>query len=232
MQLYGPRERLLEKGAKALTDEELLAIVLRTGPRALAGGGVPAALNLARKMIQEKHGLAGVLKGSFIELSMVKGIGPSRVALLLAVNEIAQRLWGEGKNQPLETIRSCAEAYRLFSEHAAEEREVVVVAYLNSQHRLIRKQAIFMGSLSSTIAQPREILREALRANAACIVVAHNHPSQNPEPSEEDISFTEQLEWASHCVGVTMLDHLIVCLGGKYFSFAEAGMLGNSKLGR
>jgi DNA repair protein RadC len=214
---YGPRERLLEKGAGSLSDQELLCVLLGTGPKGV--------MDLAERLLERFGDLRSVLSARPEELENVFGVGRSKRSLLLGVGEIALRLWRTGRGKEQAPVTSASQAYYLFSDLALEDQEVVVGAFLNSRNQLIRRSRIFRGTLDSSLARPREILREALRANSAKLLLAHNHPSQVPEPSDEDIQLTSQLERASKAVGIPLIDHLIICGGGRYFSFAEAKLI-------
>lgn len=218
--MQGPRERLLLRGSSSIEDDELLAILLSTGPRAQGLG----ALALARELLERFGSLAGVLAASAAELLSIRGIGPGKAASLLAVREVSVRL---SKNAvALPVVAGSVSAYRLFADLAWESQEVVAAAFLDVRNRVLAQREIFRGTLAGAQARPREILREALRVNAAKILVAHNHPSGSSEPSEEDGRFTAQLEWAACNVGLELIDHLVIGAGDSYFSFAAAGLIG------
>lgn len=127
-----------------------------------------------------------------------------------------------------DVVAGSAAAAKLFAFLEWEEQEVVAAAFLDSGHRLIAVREIFRGTVAESIAQPREILREALRLNAVKFLVAHNHVSRNTLPSPQDVRFTVRMEWAADAVGLPMLDHLILARGENYFSFAEAKLLRKS----
>src|SRR5205807_1796248 len=142
---------------------------------------------------------------------------PAKIATLEAVRELAIRLWAQ---PPLRVpVHEPAASRRLFAPLAWEEQEVVAGAFLTCRNRLISSRIIFKGGRDSSLAQPGEILREALRAGASKLIVAHNHPSGIVEPSEEDLHFTVRLEWGAQTVGIRLIDHLILVPGGEYFSF-------------
>ncbi len=125
-------------------------------------------------------------------------------------------------------LNGSAQAAKLFRAIGEEDQEVVHAAYLKTNHEVIAVREIFRGTILESPAQPREILREALKCNAARYVLAHNHPSGEAWPSDKDLRLTVRLEWASDVVGITLLDHLIIGRGEGYFSFAEARLLGRS----
>jgi DNA repair protein RadC len=217
MDVIKPREKLFQP--PSLTETELLALLLGTGSP-VAEPGRLAVLALAERLLLGFGDLWGVFRASGEELRQVIGIGPAKEGRLLAVAEILKRV-GNARVADC-VVRSSADAYALFRELAWEPQEVVSGAFLDCRNRLIRRKVIFRGTLESAPARPREILREALRANAARLVVAHNHPSGSLEPSEEDMLFTTKLSGAAEMVGIRLLDHLIVGAGGKFFSFADA----------
>ncbi|MCB0406018.1 MAG: JAB domain-containing protein [Bdellovibrionales bacterium] len=126
-------------------------------------------------------------------------------------------------------IKSVADAYSIFSRWHSERQEVVSTAFLNGAMKLLSVREIFRGSVNHSVANPREILRAALLEDAVYLIVAHNHPSQDPAPSQWDRCFTKQMESAAAAVGIPLLDHLIVCGAGRYFSFAESGQLSRTR---
>ncbi len=225
----GVREKLSNSDTviQQLEESELLAALLRTGTASPTELGTGRRVDLlAKSLLSRFESLSGVFSASREELSDLSGIGPAKVASLLAAAEIARRL-GEPKVQnPASAITKVHDAYLLFRSIENEPQEVVWAAFLNARLRVLRKKEIFRGTLTNAPACPREILREALRANGARVIIAHNHPSGNPDPSEEDCEFTAQLELAAQCLGIPLLDHLILAKGGHYFSFAEAKRIG------
>lgn len=208
----GPRERLLAKGTSSLSDLELVAILLRTGY------GEKNVLEFAGLLCKKFGPLQDLMKASQEELKNVRGIGPAKLSTLLAMKEIAIRFW-RGDSQPKFLMESSSAAYRYFSDIALRDQEVLVAAFLNSQLEVILRKEIFIGTLNGSLVSPRELLKEALRVNAAKILIAHNHPSQNPEPSEEDRVFTSLLDEVCKNLGVMLLDHLIICSQNRFYSF-------------
>lgn len=213
-----PREKLLTRGASALADAELLALLLRTG---IAGQGV---LQLAQSLLDRFGGLAGLLAARPDELKATKGLGPAKRAELAAVLEIARRVLAErlaaqpGFEQP-----QAVKDY-LSLQLAALDHEVFGVMFLDAQHRLVQFETLFRGSLTQTSVHPREVARRALALNAAAVVLAHNHPSGVAEPSRADEMITRALKQALALVEVRVLDHVIVGRGSA-MSFAERGLL-------
>lgn len=216
-----PREKLLARGCAALADAELLALLLRTGSR---GVGV---LELARQVLEQCRGFAGLLGASPQRLAALKGLrglGPAKRAELLAVMEIARRALA----QPLAdapVFDSPATLKDYVALHLGGlESEVFAVVFLDSQHRLIAMERLFQGTINQTGVHPREIVRRAIELNAAAVVLAHNHPSGVAEPSRADEFVTQSLKSALQLVDVRVIDHLVVGRG-QVVSFAERGLL-------
>jgi len=213
-----PREKLLARGAQALADVELLALLLRTGVRGLG------ALQLAERLLARFEGLAGLLHASPAELERSGGLGPAQRAELAAIRELARRaLAQELRSAPVfdspQKVKDFV-ALRL----GALAHEVFGVLFLDSQHRLIEMQELFRGTLAQTSVYPREILRQALLLNAGAAILVHNHPSGIAEPSQADEALTQSLSAALGVIDVRVLDHLIVG-AGTVVSFAERGLL-------
>jgi DNA repair protein RadC len=213
-----PREKLLTRGAAALGDAELLALLLRTG---LAGQGV---LALAQSLLDRFGGLAGLLHAQADDLKTVKGLGPAKRAEIAAVLEIARRVLAERlAEQPLFEQPQAVKDY-LSLQLAALEHETFAVLFVDARHRLLRFETLFRGTLTQTAVHPREVVKRALAINAAAVVLAHNHPSGAAEPSRADELITTALRQALQLVDVRVLDHIIVGRGCT-LSFAERGLL-------
>ncbi|MDR2990925.1 MAG: DNA repair protein RadC [Burkholderiaceae bacterium] len=214
-----PREKLLARGAAALSDSELLALLLRTGT---AGRGV---LHMAADVLAACGGLSGLLNAGADDLKRIKGLGgPAKRSELLAVLELARRAIAERlRERPaLNTPDALADYVKL---HLAQRlQEVFAVLFLDSQQRLIALEELFQGTLTQTSVYPREVALRALRHQAACVVLAHNHPSGQVTPSAADEALTRTLQAALGLLDVRVLDHLIVAPGAS-FSMAAHGML-------
>ncbi len=214
-----PREKLLARGPAALADAELLALLLRTGT---AGTGV---LALAQQVIDASGGFGGLLQPEAQErLAAIKGLGPAKQAELLAVAEIARR----AVEQPLRE-RDVFDSPQRVKQYLALQldghgQEHFGVMFLDGQHRLIRFDILFTGTLTQTSVYPREVVRAALRHNAAAVVLAHNHPSGVAEPSRADEFLTQTLASALKLVDVRVLDHIVVGRG-QTVSLAERGLV-------
>lgn len=214
----GPRDKLLERGAETLSDVELLAVVLRTGRR---GMGV---LECARVLLGRFDTLARVLAAPPGELAACPGIGRARSAELKAVLELARRaLAGRMRAENALTAPGAVRDYLRLT-LMEREREVFAVVFLDAQNRVIAFEELFHGTLTQTSVYPREVVRSALRHNAAAAIFAHNHPSGVAEPSAADRALTRTLREALGLVDVRVLDHFIVGRGCA-LSFAERGIL-------
>lgn len=216
--LERPRERLLREGAVALSGAELLALVVRTG-----AAGV-SSLGLASSLLARFGSLERLADAGDAELERLAGMGPAKIASLRAAFELGSRLAA----RPLQTgekFRSPEQVFAHFGPRLRRMRqEVFCVLLLDSRHRLLREVEVSRGSLNQSLVHPREVFAPALRESAAAILVAHNHPSGDPQPSREDHDVTRRLVRAGDILGVPLLDHIV--LGGEHFtSFAERGWL-------
>lgn len=213
-----PREKLLARGAGALADAELLALLLRTG---LPGQGV---LQLAQALLDRFGGLAGLLHADVDALQGVKGLGPAKRAEVAAVLEIARRVLAQQlSEQPLfESPQTVKDYLALHLRPLAHE--AFAVLFLDTRHRLLQLEVMFRGTLAHTSVHPREIVKRALALNAAAVVLAHNHPSGAAEPSRADELVTQSVRAALQLVDVRVLDHLVVG-SGSVLSFAERGLM-------
>ncbi len=212
-----PRERLLAQGAGALSDAELLAVFLRTGIRG------KSAVELARDLLAQSTGLAGLLAAPG-NVRQMKGLGPAKQAQLAAVMEIARRCLREDLRSASALTSPGAVRDYLRLAIAGREHEVFVCLWLDAQHRVTACEELFRGTLTQTSVYPREIVKAALRANAAAVIFAHNHPSGAAQPSRADELLTRNLKDALALVEVKVLDHFIVA-GRQAVSFAERGLL-------
>jgi DNA repair protein RadC len=212
-----PRERLLAQGAGALSDAELVAVLLRTGVRG------KSAVDLGRELIERFQGLGGLLE-RIGGRDVVKGLGAAKRAQFAAAVELARRCLAEQmkKRSALTSPGAVRDYLRLAL--AAKPHEVFVCIWLDAQHRVIDCVEAFRGTLTQTSVYPREIVKAALGANAAAVIFAHNHPSGAAQPSQADELLTRNLKEALALVEVKVLDHFIVA-GNQAISFAERGLL-------
>ncbi|MFC0135136.1 hypothetical protein CR105_22400 [Massilia eurypsychrophila] len=213
-----PRERLIAGGPRALSSAELLAVFLRVGVKGVN------AVKLAENMIAHFGSLNALFGASLAEFSQINGLGPAKYAQLQAVMELARRAIGE-QMQCGQTLGS-PEAVKLYLRMTLSQRahESFVVLFLDVKNRLIVSEEMFRGTLTHTSVYPREVVKAALRHNAAGVMLAHNHPSGTPEPSESDLVLTRALVQALALVDVRILDHFVVA-GPHVHSFAEHGQL-------
>jgi DNA repair protein RadC len=211
-----PRERLAKLGTQALKAEELLALVLRTGYK---GHG---AVEVSRSILAA-HSLPDLLSMPYPRLSVLRGMGESRAAALLAAAELTRRA-DQGAETSLPAIRSVNDAAAQAIEIMDKKKEYLIAFFLNARHQLIAKETISIGTLTASLAHPREIFFPAIGKAAAGVILVHNHPSGDPSPSEEDIRLTKRIAQAGQIMGIELLDHLIVAEKGTY-SFKTSGTL-------
>jgi DNA repair protein RadC len=213
-----PRERLEREGPESLALAELLALVLQTGAR---GSG---ALRLAHALIERFGSLDALARAGTAELRSVRGLGPAKISSLRAAFEIGSRLL-RTPVAPGEKLHSPEQVAAHFGARMRRYRqEVFVVLLLDSRHRLIGEVEVSRGSLNQSLVHPREVFAPALRESAAAILVVHNHPSGDPQPSREDHEVTQRLVRAGEILGIRLVDHLVI--GGLEFtSFARTGQL-------
>lgn len=213
-----PRERLLARGPDALSDAELLAVVLGTGT-----GGINS-LELARALLQRFGSLRRLLCSQSEHLLAERGIGPARYASLMAALELARRHYGEALRAGPAMTAPAATRQFLTAQLRDRPYEVFCCLHLDNRHRLIHFEEIFRGTIDGASVHPREVLRQALKYNAAALIFAHNHPSGVAEASQADELITRRLRDALALVDIRVLDHLIV--GDNHcLSFAERGLL-------
>lgn len=221
-----PQERLEKHGAGALSDSELLAMLLRSGTK---GHDV---LTLSNRLIAEAGSLAGLIQWREADFKKLKGIGRIKALQLITVMEVARRVLahaGHASSPVLDDAGKVSEFLRSYAHGLVVEKFWVIT--LNRKNRLLKCVEITSGTASNTLAHPREVFREAIKESASAIICAHNHPSGDPTPSSADIRMTRQLREASVAVDITLLDHVIVGqplidpAGLGYYSFREAGLI-------
>ena len=211
-----PREKLLARGAGALSDAELLAIVLRTG----AAGA--SAVDHGRAIMARFGDFRQLAGAGIADLCVVKGVGPAKAAQILAALEIAKR-YGEREFRPGEAFRGSGDVYAHFRERlASERREHFYAVLLDNKHRKIKDVSVSQGSLTASIVHPRDVFAPVVREAAAAVIFVHNHPSGDPTPSKEDIEITRRLREVGELMGVRVLDHIVVGKG-RYVSFVDDG---------
>lgn len=213
-----PRERLIRQGAQSLSNQELIAILLRTGTKQ------ESVLTLANRVLNYFEKLHELRHATIEEIVSVKGIGEAKAVQLLAAIELGRRL-AQKQVDTRFTIRSPQDAATyLMPEMSSLQQEHFVVLFLNVKNQVLHKQTIFIGSLNSSIVHPREIFREAVKRSAASIICAHNHPSGNATPSPEDIEVTKRLQEAGYIIGIELVDHVIIG-DHQFISLKEKGYM-------
>jgi DNA repair protein RadC len=212
-----PREKLMQRGLDAMTDAELVAILLGSGTRELS------AIALGRKVLDEIGSLGQLARCGVEELLQVKGIGPAKAVTLVATFELGRRK-GIAPEKTLRITSSESVANYLIPKLGDMNQEVFYVLFLNRNHEVKAEKPIFRGGVSATVIDPKVVFREAINHLASAIVIAHNHPSGNLSPSQADIQITRRLVQGGKFFDIRVLDHLVVSHRG-YFSFADEGMM-------
>lgn len=209
-----PREKLKKYGVKNLTDEELIAIILRCGTKNMS------VKDLAIKIKKEFKTLSDL---SYIELSKIKGVGEVKAITLLAAIELGIRsTYKEDKNIKLNRPENIYEFFKNKLIHLKQENLIAV--FLDNKNKLIAYKTIFIGTINMSVSHPREIFKEAMKNSSVYIILVHNHPSGDPTPSVADLKFTNQVYKTSKIIGIPLLDHIIIG-NNKYYSFYDNGDL-------
>ena len=210
-----PREKLLLRGAQSLTDAELIAIMLRTGTKGIS------VIEIAQQLVKKYINLAQLATQSAKSLQKNLSIGKDKAATLLAAFEISRRVDSQGKWFANKTIVSPSDVAEIFIPLLRDEvKEKFIVISLNSANKIIRYNIISVGNLTTSVVHPREVYKIAIENNSASIILMHNHPSGNPEPSNEDIQITKKLVEAGKIIDINVFDHIIIG-GNTYSSFVE-----------
>lgn len=213
-----PREKLANYGSETLTDAELLAILLRSGTAEMN------VLDTARMVFETKGSFAKLARSNWKELCKVKGVGKVKALTLLAAFEIGRRMNADFGEEEI-VITEPTTVYRYFGPRLRDlDKEVFIIAYLNNSKRMIGYDKISIGSSNATIVDNSEIFRLAILNKAMSIILIHNHPSGNTNPSQADMRLTKKLKDTGQLVGIPVVDHVIIC-GMKYYSFMENGTL-------
>jgi DNA repair protein RadC len=200
-----PRERFLKVGPEALSDAELFAILLRTGSK---GENV---VDMSNRLIRE-YGLDKLMECSLKELQKIKGIGKTKAMQILAIAELEKRI--NQSKSPIKKITCAKDVFDLMHDELKDKKEEhFYVLLLNNQNHVIKKELISKGILDSAILHPREVFRPAIKHSSARIILVHNHPSGNPQPSQEDLDITQRLISAGEEIDIKVLDHVIVGKG-------------------
>ncbi|AIA25220.1 RadC family protein [Kosakonia sacchari] len=213
-----PREKMMKFGIESLTDVELLALFLRTGTQG------KSVLTVAREMLKQFGSLYTLLSADLDDFKEVHGIGLAKYAQLRGIGELARRYYNARLLEESSLLSPEMTREFLQSQLAGEEREIFMVILLDNQNRILKHCRLFSGTINQVEVHPREILREALKVNAAAVILAHNHPSGNAEPSKADRQITERVIKCCQFMDIRVLDHLVIGRG-EYVSFAERGWI-------
>src|SRR5690606_3129093 len=214
-----PREKLSVRGPQSLTDAELLAILLRTGTK---GNSV---INVAMELINKHRNLAVLATKSLNTLMETSGIGRDKAVTLLAAFEISRRILSQSKWLSDKKITSPQEVAEIFIPILKDElKEKFILVCLNSANKIIKYEIISVGNLNSSVVHPREIFKSAIENSSASVILLHNHPSGNPEPSREDIAITKKIVEAGKILDRPVFDHMIIA-GNTFTSFVERRLL-------
>ncbi|MBN1458637.1 MAG: DNA repair protein RadC [Armatimonadetes bacterium] len=213
-----PRERLEQFGPEALSNAELLAILLRVGSRG------ESAVRLGERLLSQFSGLAGIASARLPQLSALPGIGLAKAAQVKAAFELGKRL-AASVDGPKAIVRNAGDAAALLMEDLRHRsQECLAAIFLDTRNQVICVRVLSIGTLTGSPAHPREVFREALLYRSAKLIVCHNHPSGDPAPSKEDVALTARLVEAGDLIGVPLLDHIIIG-AGRYVSLKEAGRM-------
>ena len=210
-----PREKLLLRGAQSLSDAELVAILLRTGKKG------KSVLEIARELISNEGNLAMLATKTVDSLQKISGIGKDKAATLAAAFELSRRILSQPKWLSNKKITSPQDIAEIFIPILRDDnKEKFIVVCLNSANKIIKHETISIGNLNSSVVHPREIFKVAIDNSSASIILIHNHPSGNPEPSNEDIRITKKIVEIGKIMEIPVFDHLIIA-GETYTSFVE-----------
>lgn len=216
-----PREKFMHLGPHRLTEAELLAILLRTGC------DNQSAIELARELLIKSGGLVRLAKMDYSQiLSLkIKGIGKTKAITIAAALQLARRLQSAEHQEDEIIVHSSTDVAKIYGPRLRDlNKEVFMVVLLASNHKILSEEIISEGVLNAAVVTPREVFRFALMMNAAAVILIHNHPSGNPEPSGEDIQLTNQMVAVGRAMNIPVIDHLIIA-GEKYTSFVDKGLL-------
>lgn len=213
-----PREKAILNGVSSLSDAEVLSILIESGSRQAS------AFDLAMQILNLSNGMKQLGSISMADLTSLPGIKQARAIRILAAIELARRIAFHNQEE-IHTIGNAKDVYTYLENMLRfETQEKFVALYLDSKHQIIHQKILFVGSLNCSVVHPREVFKGALQVSAACVLVAHNHPSGDPEPSSQDLEVTNILKQTGEIMQIPLIDHVII--GHRmYFSFREAGLL-------
>jgi len=213
-----PRERMDQYGPEALSNSELLAIVLRVGSRG------ESAVRLGERLLSEFQGLAGIARARIPQLSALPGMGLAKAAQVKAAFELGKRL-ATSVDEARAVVRGASDVVALVREELRlREQECLAAVFLDARNQVLRMRILTVGTLTGSPAHPREVFKEALAQGCASVILCHNHPSGDPTPSRDDVALTGRMVKAGELMGIPVLDHIIIG-GGRYVSLKEAGKM-------
>ncbi|TWJ18007.1 RadC family protein [Geobacter argillaceus] len=214
-----PREKMHKFGPDALSDAELLALIIRSGDHASR----QSAIDLGRNILKEFGDLRNIAGATMAEICAIKGAGPAKAASVLAALTLAQRI-NTARLANLERFTTPSQVFQHFHYRFRDRRkEYFLILLLDGKNRILREVQISEGSLNQSIVHPREVFNPAVRESAAAVILVHNHPSGDPTPSREDLEISKRLKEAGELLGIRVLDHIIVG-DNAYVSFVERGL--------
>ena len=217
-----PYEKLIFSGVEALSNEELVAILLKNGYQNIS------SKDLATILIKEAHGIIGLSKMNYQELNSIKGIGMSKASIILASFELAKRVEAMKVEIKHQKLNSCKMVFDYYSKKISDSKqEHFYVVYLDNAKNIIADKLLFIGTINYSVVHPREIFKEAYLLSASAIICVHNHPSGSVFPSKEDINITADLDKIGKLLGIKLIDHIIIG-NNQYYSFLENDDLVNS----
>lgn len=217
-----PYEKLILSGVEALSNEELVAILLKNGYQNIS------SKDLATILIKEAHGIVGLSKMNYQELNSIKGIGMSKASIILASFELAKRVEAMKVEIKHQKLNSCKMVFDYYSKKISDSKqEHFYVVYLDNAKNIIADKLLFIGTINYSVVHPREIFKEAYLLSASAIICVHNHPSGSVFPSKEDINITADLDKIGKLLGIKLIDHIIIG-NNQYYSFLENDDLVNS----
>ncbi|HEY5975235.1 MAG TPA: DNA repair protein RadC [Geobacteraceae bacterium] len=216
-----PREKMQQRGVEALSDAELLAVILRTGDAA----SKRSALDLGRELLASFGNLKALGQASLAEICQVKGTGPAKAASIKAALQLGRKLAADRLLMANDRFTSPAQVADHYKPVLRDRRkEYFLILLLDGKNRIMREVQVSEGSLNQSIVHPREVFSPAVRESAAALILIHNHPTGDPVPSSEDIAITRRLRDAGEIMGIKVLDHIIIG-DGDFLSFVEKGLL-------
>ena len=211
-----PRERMMKNGPSALSEAELLAIILRTGT------AEENVIDLSKHILME-HSLKDLCQTGIGELKRYRGINDAKACQIMAAAELANRIY-KARNEGSSSISSSRDVFNLvYPDLRFSKKEHFFCIYLNTRNEVIKKELVSVGNLNTSVIHPREIFRSAIRESANTVILVHNHPSGNPEPSSEDVQITKIIIEAGRLMGIQVLDHVVIG-EGTHISMAERGI--------